>query len=117
MGDHVLRDAISAPGNPDGANSDSCDAAHTPDDATGHVERTSEPDRETGPRCVAWKDSATGRTEWCATLRNAHYDPDALHDSTACGYVVTMRIGSEERDPTCEECAKRVAKRHQGGAK
>jgi hypothetical protein len=44
------------------------------------------------------------RDGWCATKDGAEPSEDAWKDPTACGYVVTMRGGSEIREPDCEEC-------------
>lgn len=58
--------------------------------------------------CVAWKDRETGRTEWCATKRGRVPDESATSDETRCNHYVTLRIGSEQREPTCPECRKRM---------
>lgn len=44
------------------------------------------------------------RDGWCATRSGAKPSADAWKDATACGCWVTMRMGSEIREPDCEEC-------------
>jgi hypothetical protein len=63
--------------------------------------------------CVQWRESwqPDASTEWCATFRGAKPSEDAAVDATACGMTVAMRIGSEKRVPTCEECRRIVARR------
>ncbi len=62
--------------------------------------------------CVAWvKRDAAGRVvpgvEWCATKDGREHPDEANHAATACGYVVTMPVGSEYREPTCHGCINR----------
>lgn len=52
-----------------------------------------------------------GRIVWCATFRNAEFDKAAVRDKTACGAVVTLRVGSAVRTPTCPQCKARVKRR------
>lgn len=64
--------------------------------------------------CVAWRHAIGprgGAIEWCATFRNAKPSTDAVHDKTACGMVVTLRVGSGKRLPTCVDCLARLARR------
>ncbi len=44
------------------------------------------------------------REGWCALPPGAVPDPEALNDPTLCGYVVTMRGGSNRGIPDCPEC-------------
>lgn len=64
------------------------------------------------PWCVMWL-TPSGSTGWCATFRDSKPSEDALHDKTACGMVVTLRVGSAKRAPTCDECKRRVARRRE----
>jgi hypothetical protein len=63
--------------------------------------------------CVAWmpgnlrKPYNPDNLEWCAV--DSKLDADAISDSTICGHVVILRVGSEYRIPTCPEC-KRILK-------
>ena len=50
------------------------------------------------------------RDGWCATKFGRRPSGDALHDDTRCGHVVTLRVGSERRMPTCLECVEAVQK-------
>lgn len=50
------------------------------------------------------------RDGWCALKPHTKLDPDALQDHTACGYVVTLRTGSEVRTPTCPQCLATLTK-------
>lgn len=88
LGDHVLRDAASAPGNTDGVNPDSCDAIGTHADATGHGWQTSQPDCETG----------TFRESECSLSRNADVDERQAHVSAwyidICGYGSWEYVGT-----------------------
>ena len=43
-------------------------------------------------------------TGWCALKRGTRLDPDAISDATECGQFVTMRVGSDEREPDCSDC-------------
>lgn len=53
------------------------------------------------------------RTGWCATFRNAQPSKLALHDKTACGYVVHLRWGSDVGIPDCPDCLKVMARRRE----
>jgi len=44
------------------------------------------------------------RNGWCALPAGAEPDPDACNDPTLCGYVVTLRGGSNRGMPDCPEC-------------
>ncbi len=41
---------------------------------------------------------------WCATSHGRKPSDDALSDKTACGFFVSLRIGTALRRPTCKEC-------------
>ena len=41
---------------------------------------------------------------WCALPLGAEPDPEAFNDPTLCGYVVTMRGGSNRGMPDCPQC-------------
>lgn len=67
--------------------------------------------------CVAWiprsKDglSVLSHTDvWCACLRQPKKHPKKYRDSiaTKCGYYVTLPIGIEDREPTCEDCLEKL---------
>lgn len=44
------------------------------------------------------------RDGWCALPPGAEPDPEAFNDPTLCGYVVTMRAGSDRGQPDCPDC-------------
>jgi hypothetical protein len=51
------------------------------------------------------------RDGWCATKGGAEPSEKADYDPTACGDVVTLRIGSAVREPDCGECRKALEER------
>lgn len=57
--------------------------------------------------CVAWRVVGGSDIIWCATARGVRPSTDAASDATACGWVVTLRIGSARRAPTCFHCKRR----------
>lgn len=59
------------------------------------------------PTCVQyWTDKTRTSKAWCALEPGQAPSPKADRDPTACGYVIMLRIGCEEREPTCVECQK-----------
>lgn len=59
------------------------------------------------PLCVEyWVDRKRTTKGWCALKPGAKPDPKASSDQTACDYFVSLRIGLEQREPTCVECRK-----------
>jgi len=66
--------------------------------------------------CVAWRERSprypflqTKRIQWCAAADNL--DPTATSDRTLCGMVVTLRLGSAYRTPTCEYCKRALERK------
>jgi hypothetical protein len=59
--------------------------------------------------CVKWRDMVTGEVGWCAV--DGKLDPLAFYDKTLCSMSVTLRIGSEKRTPTCQECLEVLRRR------
>jgi hypothetical protein len=53
------------------------------------------------------------RTGWCATFRNSKPSKLALHDKTACGYVIHLRWGQDVGLPDCPECLKVLSRRRE----
>jgi len=47
------------------------------------------------------------RDGWCATRRKHVRYADSV--TTLCGYIVTMPLGIERREPDCEECRRVIA--------
>jgi len=48
--------------------------------------------------CVGHRDG------WCATKNGKSFPESQDHVKTACGKVVTLPLGCEQRIPTCQEC-------------
>lgn len=48
---------------------------------------------------------------WCATFRGRAPSEEAYSDHAACGFYVSLRIGSKIRRPTCPACLKVIKRR------
>lgn len=53
---------------------------------------------------------------WCATYRGTSPDKDAISDRTACGYYISLRVGSRMGVPTCPRCLAVIARRNRARA-